>query len=296
MSRIGRKPIPVPATVTVTIEPEVVRVAGPRGELSERVHRDITVAQEDGELVVTPPDRPRRAPRPARADALARGQHGRGRHDGLPEDPRDPGRRLPRAAARPRPRARARLLAPGLDQGAGRHRVRGARSPRASSSRASPSSSSARSPPTSASSGRRSPTRARASATRASTSPGRSASAHDRHTTQPARAPQAPPPRPREGHRHRRAAAHLGVPLQPRASPPSSSTTRPAARWPPSPGPRPSCAASAGWSRPAKAGELLAERAKAAGIERAVFDRGGYQYHGRVKAFADGVREGGLAV
>jgi large subunit ribosomal protein L18 len=46
----------------------------------------------------------------------------------------------------------------------------------------------------------------------------------------------------------------------------------------------------------AKAGELLAERAKAAGIESAVFDRGGYQYHGRVKAFAEGVREGGLAV
>ena len=46
----------------------------------------------------------------------------------------------------------------------------------------------------------------------------------------------------------------------------------------------------------AKAGKLLAERAKAAGVERAVFDRGGYQYHGRVKAFADGVREGGLAV
>ena len=46
----------------------------------------------------------------------------------------------------------------------------------------------------------------------------------------------------------------------------------------------------------AKAGQLLAERAKAAGIVRAVFDRGGYQYHGRVKAFAEGVREGGLAV
>src|SRR3954464_4091081 len=43
-----------------------------------------------------------------------------------------------------------------------------------------------------------------------------------------------------------------------------------------------------------KAGELLAQRAKAAGIESAVFDRGGYQYHGRVKAFAEGVREGGL--
>ena len=45
-----------------------------------------------------------------------------------------------------------------------------------------------------------------------------------------------------------------------------------------------------------KAGEVLAQRAKDAGIERAVFDRGGYQYHGRVKAFAEGVREGGLAV
>ena len=45
-----------------------------------------------------------------------------------------------------------------------------------------------------------------------------------------------------------------------------------------------------------KAGERLAERAKAAGIEAAVFDRGGYRYHGKVKAFADGVREGGLKV
>lgn len=43
-------------------------------------------------------------------------------------------------------------------------------------------------------------------------------------------------------------------------------------------------------------GKRLAERAKAAGVETAVFDRGGYQYHGRVKAFAEGVREGGLIV
>jgi large subunit ribosomal protein L18 len=43
-----------------------------------------------------------------------------------------------------------------------------------------------------------------------------------------------------------------------------------------------------------RAGELLAERAKAAGIETCVFDRGGYQYHGRVKALAEGAREGGL--
>jgi large subunit ribosomal protein L18 len=43
-----------------------------------------------------------------------------------------------------------------------------------------------------------------------------------------------------------------------------------------------------------KAGELLAERAKAAGVDAAVFDRGGYQFHGRVKALAEGAREGGL--
>ena len=43
-----------------------------------------------------------------------------------------------------------------------------------------------------------------------------------------------------------------------------------------------------------KAGQLLADRAKAAGIETAVFDRGGYQYRGRVKALAGGAREGGL--
>jgi large subunit ribosomal protein L18 len=43
-----------------------------------------------------------------------------------------------------------------------------------------------------------------------------------------------------------------------------------------------------------RVGELLADRAKAAGVESAVFDRGGYQYHGRVQALADGARSGGL--
>jgi large subunit ribosomal protein L6 len=55
MSRIGRKPITVPSGVTVTIDPEVVRVHGPKGELSERIPRDITVAQDGEELTVTRP-------------------------------------------------------------------------------------------------------------------------------------------------------------------------------------------------------------------------------------------------
>jgi large subunit ribosomal protein L18 len=45
-----------------------------------------------------------------------------------------------------------------------------------------------------------------------------------------------------------------------------------------------------------RAGQLLAERAKAVGISEAVFDRGGYRYHGHVRAFAESIREAGLVV
>jgi len=61
MSRIGRQPIPVPTGVTVMIEPELVTVRGPKGELSERIPRDIKVEQTDGQngdgpqIVVTRP-------------------------------------------------------------------------------------------------------------------------------------------------------------------------------------------------------------------------------------------------
>jgi large subunit ribosomal protein L6 len=53
MSRIGKQPISVPDGVEITIEPDVVKVKGPKGELEERVSRDIAVAQENGEIVVT---------------------------------------------------------------------------------------------------------------------------------------------------------------------------------------------------------------------------------------------------
>ena len=46
--------------------------------------------------------------------------------------------------------------------------------------------------------------------------------------------------------------------------------------------------------RASEVGKLIAERAKSAGITRVVFDRAGYRYHGRIKAVADGAREGGL--
>ncbi len=55
MSRIGRKPISVPSGVEITIEPELVSVKGPKGQLSERISRDMTVAQDGDQLVVTRP-------------------------------------------------------------------------------------------------------------------------------------------------------------------------------------------------------------------------------------------------
>ena len=62
MSRIGKQPIPVPSGVDISIEPELVRVKGPRGELEERVSRDMTVEESDADgdrvvVVKRPTDR-----------------------------------------------------------------------------------------------------------------------------------------------------------------------------------------------------------------------------------------------
>ncbi|HEY7768818.1 50S ribosomal protein L6 [Longimicrobium sp.] len=60
MSRIGRRPIPVPAGVDVTIDGNTVRVKGPRGELSRTLHSDVIVRRQDGEILVErPSDEPR---------------------------------------------------------------------------------------------------------------------------------------------------------------------------------------------------------------------------------------------
>ncbi|HEX8318400.1 50S ribosomal protein L6 [Longimicrobium sp.] len=60
MSRIGRRPIPVPAGVDVTIDGNTVSVKGPRGELSRTLHSDVIVRRQDGEILVErPSDEPR---------------------------------------------------------------------------------------------------------------------------------------------------------------------------------------------------------------------------------------------
>ena len=74
-----------------------------------------------------------------------------------------------------------------------------------------------------------------------------------------------------------------------------SSTMRPARRSPPPPPSRRSCGLQSSKSEEAAVvGRLIAERAKAAGIERVVFDRAGFRYHGRIKSLADAAREAGL--
>jgi large subunit ribosomal protein L6 len=55
VSRIGRQPIPVPSGVELTIEPDLVRVKGPKGELQERVSRDMKIEQNDGAILVSRP-------------------------------------------------------------------------------------------------------------------------------------------------------------------------------------------------------------------------------------------------
>ena len=55
MSRIGKQPVAVPDGVEITIEPELVSVKGPKGELSERKSREIDVKQEDGQILVSRP-------------------------------------------------------------------------------------------------------------------------------------------------------------------------------------------------------------------------------------------------
>ena len=68
------------------------------------------------------------------------------------------------------------------------------------------------------------------------------------------------------------------------------------ARWPPCTGMSRELRELASLDRTKRSGELLAERAKAAGCPEAVFDRGGYRYHGHVRAFAEAIREAGITV
>ena len=96
-------------------------------------------------------------------------------------------------------------------------------------------------------------------------------------------------------HGHGRAAAPRRLPLESRHRGAARRRPRPAARSRPRRGSRLKKSFKGDKSeQAAEVGKLLAASAKKAGIETCVFDRAGYLYHGRVKALADGAREGGL--
>ena len=268
---------------------------GPRASCASRCRCGWRSSRTDGHDQRHAPDRPRPRPRAPRPHAHARREHGRGRHEGLREAPRDPGRRLPRRDVGLEPRAPGRLLAPGQHHAAHGDRVRGAGADADRSCAGSTSRSSVRPQPRSARCARPSRTRARASATRASTSAGRSVSAHEHASPFARRACAAT------------AACAARSPARPsgRAWP---CTARTAASSPSSiDDDTGKTLASAQLDRAQghqgrqdrarrrEVGKALAAAAKKAGIETVVFDRGGYLYHGRVKALAEGAREGGLS-
>ena len=215
MSRIGKQPIPLPDGVTVQVEPQLVRVKGPKGELSERVARDLGVEQQNGEIVVTRPSErgEHRALHGLTRSLIANMVQGvtegfekRLEIQGVGYRAQLKGRDLELALGYSHPvpveapegiefevPAPTEVVIRGISkQAVGRDR-------RADSEEAPA----------------RSRTRARASATAESTWPGRSASAHERQD-QESEPPAPPPARARQGARHGRAAAAGRVPLEPR--------------------------------------------------------------------------------
>ena len=307
MSRIGKQPIEIPSGVDVTVgEDAVVVVKGPRGELSQRVHPEMRLLREEDVLrVERPTDEGSTAASMGSRDRYR--EHGRRRHEGLREAARDRRRQVPRGDEGQGAGGPGGVLAPGHgardrgdrvrdadadpDRGAGQRQAT-----RGGGRGQHPEDPQARA------------LQGQGSATRTSTSARRPA--RPRRVRPPDgcqdQTPSPGPPRPRAQERSPgpRSGASGRVPLQP--------THLRAAR-----GRR--CGAHAdrrigsrraggrGWkgegsrrgnkTAPAKAvGQLLAERAKAAGIDRVVFDRGGRLFHGRVAALAEGAREKGLQI
>ena len=300
MSRIGKSPIPVPVRRDVTLDGQPVTVKGPKGTLAHEVPEPITVRQEGDVTWCGAPDDERQHARAARPDPHAGQQHGRRRDRRVPQGARDRRRRLPRhRPGAARPSSWRSVLPPGRFEAPAGITFE-VPHPTTSASSASTSSWSARWPPTSARCASPSPTRARACATRGEASPARPGRPASRATSVkhkqtadgrirrhrrirkkvrrhrgPAAAGRVPlqPAHPRPDHRRRRR-PHAGLGLHARdraARPPTAATPR-----------------------RRQVGRLLAERAKAAGIDQVVFDRGGFLYHGRVAALADAAREAGL--
>ncbi len=294
MSRIGRQPIPVPAGVSVTIEPESVRVNGPKGELSERVHRDMEVVQEGEQLLVSrPTDRGEhralhgltRTLVANMVQGVTAGYEKRLEIQGVGYRAQLKGKNLELAVGYSHP---VPIAAPGGDRvrGAPAHEDRGEghlQAARGGDRRDHPQAA-----PPGAVQGQGHPLRGRV----------RGPEGREEGMTLLTK------PERRLKRRRRVRAKIAGTATRPRISVFRSNKglsaqaiddvtgrTLAAVNWY-----EPELGTLAKGERTARAGALLAERVKAAGVSEAVFDRGGYLYHGHVRAFAEALREAGITV
>ena len=289
MSRIGRKPIELPSGVMVALSPGRVQVNGPLGELSQVVPARMQIEKRDEEVVVTRPtergeDRALHGlTRTLIANMVEGVTKGFEKHleiQGVGYRAQLKGTDLELAVGFSHPvTIKPRAESPSTCR----------RRPR-SSSRASTSRPSGRPPPRSQV-GRPSRTRARASATATSRSAGRSGSARERDDETPgAYAP--PSPGSEQDRRDRGATSSCSVPLEPRDL--RAARRRLERAHARGSGLELVLVVGVKTEQASAVGKALGQAAKKAGIERCVFDRGGYLYHGRVKALAEGAREEGL--
>ena len=293
MSRIGRKPIEIPSSVNIAISPGRVQVNGPLGELDQAVPARMKIEQNDGELVVTRPtergeDRALHGlTRTLIANMVEGVTKGFEKHleiQGVGYRAALRGTDLElnvgyshSVVMKPRPGITFEVPVPtqvivkGTDKqqvGQTAAEIRAVRKPEPYKGK-----------------GIRYHGRGRPQK-------GREARMSITHDTPGARAPA--PPDPRQGRRHGRAAApavfrsNKGIFAQ--LIDDESGRTLAGASWL---GLKKSFKGNK-TEQAAEVGKAIAEAAKKAGIETVVFDRGGYLYHGRVKALADAAREGGL--
>ena len=294
MSRIGRQPIPVPSGVTISIEPESVRVNGPKGELFERIHRDIEVNQDGEHLLVTrPTDRgEHRALHGLTRTLVANmvqgvtdGYEKRLEIQGVGYRAQLKGKNLELAVGYSHPvpipapdgiefevPQPTRVVVKGISKqlvGETAAIIRKQRPPEPYKGKGIRYE------------GEYVAAQGRQARMSTLTKEDRRLKRRRRVRAKISGTADAP--------------ADLGVPFEPRrlraADRRHLGRTLAAVNWF-----EPELRTLAKAERTKRAGELLAERAKAAGISEAVFDRGGYRYHGHVRAFAEAIREAGITV
>ena len=292
MSRIGKKPVALPKGVTASVEGQTVKVKGPKGELSVKLVPQVSASVDEHGITVTPDKAQEKS---AQMWGLSRSLVNNlvtGVTTGFTQ-------KLEIQGVGYRAAVQGKVL--NLQLGFS-HDVPYAipagitivteKPTMHRRFRASTSSWSDRSPPKSAAGVRRSPIRARACAMKANMSAAKKArrSKNDKRSLQ-----KAPVAHPLPDRQPRHPAPSVGVPFgQAHLCPGDRRHHRPSTLASASTAEKEGKGNGYNVESASNVGKKIAERALAKGVKQVMFDRGGYIYHGRVKALADAAREGGL--